>query len=150
LRKRAKMKRESERRDVFQKYIGEIAKACGEISSGVDAEKLYEALLTQAKKRTAIADAHLDDAGKVIKEAEELETDGVLVVESAASVIGATPTAAEKAGGRSSEMPPMTQSRAEAAALKVAAMQNDDQEQGRSKKGASKPPSVPKSKTPEK
>src|SRR6185295_13200811 len=50
LRKRLKMRRESERRDIFKRYIGEIAQACNAVA-GVDAKALYEALLKQAQRR---------------------------------------------------------------------------------------------------
>ncbi|MDX2148528.1 MAG: DNA topoisomerase VI subunit B [Planctomycetota bacterium] len=80
--KRAKMRREAERRDVFQKYIGEIAKACNAIT-GVETERLYAALLEQAKQKTAIADAQLNEDGRVVKEDDELaQAEGVVVVES--------------------------------------------------------------------
>ncbi|HQY89862.1 MAG TPA: hypothetical protein PK402_14505, partial [Tepidisphaeraceae bacterium] len=86
LRKRQKMQRESARRDVFERYIGEISKAINSIT-GTDAKKLYDALLKEARKRTAIADEQLDDEGKRIKaEIDELKNDeGVIVVESRAS-----------------------------------------------------------------
>ena len=67
IRRRQKMKREGERRDIFERYIGEIAKACNALT-GTDAEELYEALLKQAKRRTEIADAQLDEDGKYIKD----------------------------------------------------------------------------------
>ncbi len=79
LRKRAKMKREGERRDVFQKYIGEIAQAVHAIT-GDDAKRLYDALLTQAKKRTAIADLELDDEGKRVKDEDPADQEGVLII----------------------------------------------------------------------
>jgi DNA topoisomerase-6 subunit B len=65
LRKRQKMRREAERRDVFERYIGEIAKAC-EALTGTEARRVYDALLEQARKKTDIADAILDDEGKVV------------------------------------------------------------------------------------
>ncbi|MFO0831572.1 MAG: DNA topoisomerase VI subunit B [Phycisphaerales bacterium] len=118
LRKRAKMKRESERRDVFQKYIGEIAQACNALT-GVEAKKLYEALLTQARRKTAIADAKLDEEGKRIKEEDEADLDGVVIIQSESSAPG------DVAG---SDEPPATRlSKAEAARLKVAAMAGDDE-----------------------
>jgi DNA topoisomerase-6 subunit B len=86
LRKRQKMQREAARRDVFERYIGEISKAINAIN-GTDTKKLYEALLKEAKKRTAIADAQLDEEGKTLKkdETEELKNDeGVVLVESRA------------------------------------------------------------------
>jgi hypothetical protein len=72
---------------VFERYIGEIAKAINSIN-GTDAKKLYEALLKEARKRTAIADAQLDEEGKTVKkdETEELKNDeGVVMVESRAA-----------------------------------------------------------------
>ena len=112
LRKRAKMKRESERRDVFERYIGEISKAINAIN-GADAKKLYDALLAQAKKRTAIADLELDEEGKAVKDEDPSDQDGVIIVENAIAQLG--------------DAPPVKQSKAEAAMLKVAAMAKDDE-----------------------
>ncbi len=87
LRKRQKMQREAARRDVFERYIGEISKAVNAIN-GTDTRKLYDALLKEARKRTAIADAQLDEEGKTIKqdEVEQLKQDeGVVMVESRAA-----------------------------------------------------------------
>lgn len=80
LRKRLKMKRESERRDVFERYIGEVAKAINAIT-GEDAKKLYDALLAQAKKRTAVADLKLDEDGKAVKDEDPADQEGVIIVE---------------------------------------------------------------------
>ena len=60
LRKRQKMQRQAARRDVFERYIGEISKAINSIN-GTDTKKLYDKLLAEARKRTAIADAQLDE-----------------------------------------------------------------------------------------
>ena len=79
LRKRTQMRREGERRDVFERYIGEIAKALHAIN-GTDAKKVYEALLVQARARTAVADQVLDEDGKLVKDEESLEQEGVIVV----------------------------------------------------------------------
>ncbi|MEM1013934.1 MAG: DNA topoisomerase VI subunit B, partial [Planctomycetota bacterium] len=67
IRRRQRMKREGERRDVFERYIGEIAKSCTALT-GVDTAELYESLMKQAKRRTEIADAKLDEEGKFIKD----------------------------------------------------------------------------------
>jgi DNA topoisomerase-6 subunit B len=83
LNKRLKMRREAERRDIFERYIGEIAKACGEIT-GDDAKPLYEALLKQARKRTAVADLKLDEEGRKLEDPADQE--GVIVVEQAANL----------------------------------------------------------------
>jgi DNA topoisomerase VI subunit B len=123
LRKRLKMRRESERRDVFERYIGEIAKAVNAIN-GADAKKLYDALLEQARKRTAIADVQLDEEGRKIKRPKpEEQEEGVIIVESARPELKGKPPS-----DVTSDEPPITMSRAEAAALKVAALAKSDDE----------------------
>jgi DNA topoisomerase VI subunit B len=121
LRKRLKMRRESERRDIFERYIGEIAQAIHAIN-GTDAKKLYEALLAQAKKRTAVADVELDEEGKAIRKKQEEEElgmeDGVIILPGQAKS-----TAAAADDG---DIPAMKLSRAEAARLKVAALAKQD------------------------
>lgn len=87
LRRRKRMLRESERRTIFERYIGEVAKACEDIT-GSDAKRIYYALLKQAKRRTAQADQQLDDEGKVIDEVASLARDEhVVIVASAAPEI---------------------------------------------------------------
>jgi DNA topoisomerase-6 subunit B len=94
LRKRQKMRREGERRDVFERYIGEIAKALNAIT-GEDAKRIYDALLEQARRKTAIADQELDEDGRVVKDDEDDFGEGVIVVESAiAPIESAAPIAA--------------------------------------------------------
>ncbi|MBL8764387.1 MAG: DNA topoisomerase VI subunit B [Phycisphaerae bacterium] len=111
LKKRAQMRREGERRDVFQKYIGEIAKACHAIT-GADAKRLFEALAEQARKKTAVADLRLDEDGKRIREENPADQDGVIIVEQ-------PPPAPD-------ERSAFAHTRAEAAALKVASLRSDD------------------------
>ncbi|MEM1185429.1 MAG: DNA topoisomerase VI subunit B [Planctomycetota bacterium] len=65
LRKRQKMRREGQKRDVFARYIGEIARSCSAIT-GAEAAQVYESLLEQARARTEIADAILDEDGKIV------------------------------------------------------------------------------------
>ncbi len=86
LRKRLKMRREGERRDVFERYIGEIAKALNAIT-GEDAKRIYEALLAQARARTAVADQQLDEDGKVSKDDDDNDDDGVIIVMNAIAPI---------------------------------------------------------------
>jgi len=93
LRKRQKMKLQAERRDVFQKYIGEIAKAAAAIT-GEDPRPLYDALLEQAKRKTAAADQVLDEDGNVMKDGRAIagdeqpgDEDGVVIVASAVKLI---------------------------------------------------------------
>ncbi len=119
LRKRLKMKRESERRDIFERYIGEITQAINAIN-GIDAKKLYETLLAQAKKRTAIADVELDEEGKVKQDkGDDADEEGVIIV-SASGGAGVPPA-------RAMDEPPMGKSsKSEAAMLKVAALRGGD------------------------
>jgi hypothetical protein len=112
------MRRQSDRRDVFERYIGEIAGAVNRLN-GTDTKKLYEILLSQARRRTAIADQLLDEEGKVIKD-DPAEQEGVLIVESAMRPDAAAPVA-------NGESPPLGKpSKAERARLRVAAMAKDE------------------------
>jgi DNA topoisomerase-6 subunit B len=80
LRKRAAMRRQGERRDVFERYIGEISSAIHAIN-GADARKVYDALLTQARKHTAIADLQMDEDGRTVKDEDPADSEGVLIVD---------------------------------------------------------------------
>jgi DNA topoisomerase-6 subunit B len=94
LRKRQKMQRQAARRDVFERYIGEISESINAIS-GADAKKLYNKLLEEARKRTAIADMQLDENGKAIDKdhAEDVSDDeGVVLVESRVASAAQDPT----------------------------------------------------------
>ncbi len=138
LRKRLRMKREAERRDIFERYIGEISQAVNAIN-GTDAKKLYEALLTQARKRTAVADLQLDEEGKRIKEEDAADTEGVIIVENAVGGAGGLPTIDEPGKGagergskgakKSRSADPFKQSKAETAMLKVASLAAAENEQ---------------------
>ncbi len=102
LRKRLKLRRESERRDVFERYIGEISQAVALIN-GVEARQIYDSLLAQARKRTAIADIQLNEDGKAVKDEDPADQDGVIIVPVAAdaaptpSKAPSTPTAGSPA-----------------------------------------------------
>ena len=79
LRRRQRMKKESERRSIFERYIGEISTACNSIT-GVDPKKLYDALLKQAESKTEEADQFLDDEGKVIDGGGRLAKDDDVII----------------------------------------------------------------------
>ena len=79
LRRRLRMKRESERRGIFERYIGEIARGCEELT-GADAKKTYAALLERAESKTAEADQVLDDEGRVIDDVGKLAKDSEVVI----------------------------------------------------------------------
>jgi len=79
LRKRLKVRHEGERRNLFLRYVGEVATAVSRINSA-NRDKLYHQLLDVAKKRTAQADVELDDRGKPIEEGEEDFGENVIIV----------------------------------------------------------------------
>ncbi len=81
LRRRLKVKQEGERRNVFLRYLGEVATAVSDINR-VDRKKLYDQLLVVAKRKTAQADMKLDQRGRVVEgEEDDLESDpSVLIV----------------------------------------------------------------------
>ncbi|MBC7834421.1 MAG: DNA topoisomerase VI subunit B [Phycisphaerales bacterium] len=124
VRKRQKMRREAERRDVFERYIGEIAKAINDIN-GTDPKKVYEALLEQARARTAIADAELDEDGRVRKQeqAEASDEDGVIIIP-ASFPQSMAPHHRPPLG----DAPPFELSNAEAAAIEVNARRGSDED----------------------
>ncbi len=107
LRRRQKMRREGQRRDVFSRYIAEIARSTSALT-GDDEGALLDALLKQAQARTAIADAELDEDGNYVKpEKKPAADDGVIIVESdpapaqvEAKAIGQAPPATESDSGR--------------------------------------------------
>ncbi len=82
LRRRQRMERQSTVRSVLERYIGEIAMSCEGIT-GTNAKKVYDALMKQVKRKTAEADAVLDEEGKIIA---SIEQEDVVVVESRQTV----------------------------------------------------------------
>ena len=81
VKKRMKVKQQGERRQIFLRYLGEVATAVSEINAA-DRGQLYEQLLSVAKKRTADADMKLDDRGRRIDDTERLASlDNVLIVD---------------------------------------------------------------------
>ena len=82
LRRRLEVKAEGERRNIFLRYLGEVADAVCDIRDKEnERQKLYDQLLEVAKKKTAQADAKYDNRGKKIEEADDLENDkSVLII----------------------------------------------------------------------
>jgi DNA topoisomerase-6 subunit B len=79
LNRRQKVKQESERRNVFLRYLGEVATAVSDINEA-DRDALYESLLRVAERKTAEADAKFDDRG--LRVVEDLaEDESVIIVE---------------------------------------------------------------------
>ncbi len=99
VRKRLRVKQQGDRRQIFLRYLGEVATAVSAINS-VDRTALYEQLLSVAKKRTADADVKLDDRGRPIENPEEMILGkNVLIVDptSAPAAINRAPAAPEEA-----------------------------------------------------
>jgi DNA topoisomerase VI subunit B len=80
VRRRQRVKQEGERRNIFLRYLGEVATAVSHISE-VDRQDLYDRLLKVAHSKTAEADVELDENGKPIETDEEQEFgENVLIV----------------------------------------------------------------------
>ena len=82
LRRRLRVRQQGERRNVFLRYLGEVASAVSYINEA-DREDLYNRLLRVAKKRTAEADVKLDSRGQPITEEEATFGDNVIIVDPA-------------------------------------------------------------------
>jgi DNA topoisomerase-6 subunit B len=72
LRRRLRVKHEGERRNIFLRYLREVAGAVSSINAA-DEDALYEKLLHVARKKTAEADVTLDDCGRPLEELSEEE-----------------------------------------------------------------------------
>jgi DNA topoisomerase-6 subunit B len=80
LRRRKRVKQEGERRNVFLRYLGEVATAVSDIN-GANRQKLYEQLLRVAKRKTAEADSQYDRHGKKVDPSQEEYGKNVLIVD---------------------------------------------------------------------
>ncbi len=85
LRRRLRVKQQSDRREIFLRYLKEVSGAVSDIN-GVERNELYDELLAVAKKITSAADMKLDDRGRAIEDdPTELELgENVLIVDPAA------------------------------------------------------------------
>jgi DNA topoisomerase VI subunit B len=82
LNRRLKVKQQTDRREIFLRYLKEVSGAVSDIN-GVERNGLYDELVKVAKRVTAEADMKLDDRGRKIKtEDDGLAADGsVLIVD---------------------------------------------------------------------
>lgn len=72
LRRRLEVKAEGERRNIFLRYLGEVADAVSDIRDKEDErDDLYNKLLEVAKKKTAQADAKYDERGRKVEKIED-------------------------------------------------------------------------------
>jgi DNA topoisomerase-6 subunit B len=80
LRRRKRVKHEGERRNIFLRYLHEVAGAVSNINRA-DREELYKKLVRVARLKTAEADTKLDDRGQRIEEDAEDFGENVLIVD---------------------------------------------------------------------
>jgi DNA topoisomerase-6 subunit B len=97
VRRRLRVKQQGDRRQIFLRYLGEVATAVSDINA-VDRGALYEQLVSVAKKRTSDADMKLDDRGRPIDDAELELGKNVLIVDplDSAAAINRAPTTSEE------------------------------------------------------
>src|SRR5262249_490373 len=83
LNKRNRVRQEGERREIFLRYLGEVAGAIASIKDLGDRSKkdLYERLLHVAKRKTAEADTRLDSNGGKVESGVEDYGENVLIVD---------------------------------------------------------------------
>ena len=82
LRRRRRVKHEGQRRNIFLRYLAEVATAVSRINR-TDRQELHDQLLLVAKKRTGEADVQLDDRGRPVEEGGQDFGRNVLVVDPA-------------------------------------------------------------------
>ena len=102
LRRRNRVRQEGERRNIFLRYLGEVATAVSEIN-GVDRGGLYEDLVSVARKRTAEADTKFDDRGRRIDPEAAEFGDNVLIVKDDDPLAGINHSANSKSDGETNE-----------------------------------------------
>ena len=66
LRRRVRARHEGERRNLFLRYLGEVATAVSQMNQA-PRDELYERLLRVAKRKTAEADVKIDDRGRTLR-----------------------------------------------------------------------------------
>jgi DNA topoisomerase-6 subunit B len=83
LNRRKRVRQEGERREIFLRYLGEVASAVASIKDYGDGPKkeLYGRLVEVAMRKTAVADTQLDDSGQKIADANEEFGENVLIVD---------------------------------------------------------------------
>jgi DNA topoisomerase-6 subunit B len=78
LSRRRRVKHEGERRNVFLRYLSEVATAVSSINR-VDRDDLHQKLLNVAHRKTSEADVKLDDRGRPVEDDEEYGANVLIV-----------------------------------------------------------------------
>ncbi len=79
LRRRQRVKHEGQRRNIFLRYLREVAGAVSHINRA-DRDALYERLVRLARRKTAEADVELNERGRPVEEDAEEFGQNVLIV----------------------------------------------------------------------
>ena len=87
LRRRQKVKQQTDRRNIFLRYLGEVATAVSTINR-TSRDQLYDNLVKVAKKTTSEADVMLDARGRPVEEEQMDLGENVLIVDPAEAEIG--------------------------------------------------------------
>ncbi len=82
LNRRKRVHQEGQRREIFLRYLGEVATAVSSIrdSDDLSRKELYDRLLQIAKRKTSEADILLDDSGRKVEAVEDDFGENVLIV----------------------------------------------------------------------
>jgi len=116
VRRRQRVKQEGERRNIFLRYLGEVADSV-HVINGRDKKKLYDQLLKVAKRKTADADTVLDEHGRPVEQHEPDEYgDNVLIVQPtteqpAEATLAESPSPATKGAKKKSPKKPKRKSK---------------------------------------
>ncbi len=78
LRRRAHVRHEGDRRNIFRRYLGEVATAVSRINR-TDRDQLFEGLVKVAQKRTSDADLRMDDRGRPIAQDQDFGANVLIV-----------------------------------------------------------------------
>jgi DNA topoisomerase-6 subunit B len=102
LRRRLKVKQQSDRREVFLRYLKEVSSAVSVIN-GTEVKPLYDQLVRVAQKHTADADTKMDDRGrKIAEDPTQMDLGGAVLIvnpahhEAAINRVVTAPTAADE------------------------------------------------------
>jgi DNA topoisomerase-6 subunit B len=82
LNRRKRVRQEGERREIFLRYLGEVAHAVARIKDYTDRPRmdLYGRLVDVAKRKTAVADTQLSESAKQVESVAEDFGENVLIV----------------------------------------------------------------------
>ncbi len=103
LHRRQKARHEGERRNLFVRYLGEVATAVSRINR-TDRQALYEKLVEVARRKTWEADARYDERGRRI-DAEEDYGQHVIIVDRTSEVAAGAAGAGARASGPPAQTP---------------------------------------------